>query len=196
MQLGDDEPSPFSFLTERITNAQVACGVTYTNAETHRIIAESLSKSRRSMPARSAGAGRAIARRSRTRSCASPTSPPPDLPRARRARRRHRLSERHLAPRLPEDVQERFLRTIPGLENVVSQTPRLCDRVRLRRSARALCRRWRPSACRASTSPARSTARPATRKPPRRVWSPASTPRARRPEQGRSSSRATRAISA
>src|SRR5690606_20275694 len=30
-QYADDEPSPFSFLTERITNPQVVCGVTYTN---------------------------------------------------------------------------------------------------------------------------------------------------------------------
>src|SRR5688572_25592407 len=45
VQHADEEPSPFSFLTTRITNKQVACGVTYTNAETHRIIEESLSKS-------------------------------------------------------------------------------------------------------------------------------------------------------
>ncbi|MEZ6022741.1 MAG: FAD-dependent oxidoreductase [Hyphomonadaceae bacterium] len=41
-QLGDEEPSPFSFLTARITNEQVACGVTYTNAgnaQDHRAIA-------------------------------------------------------------------------------------------------------------------------------------------------------------
>jgi tRNA uridine 5-carboxymethylaminomethyl modification enzyme len=44
-QYGDEEPSPFSFLTTRIANEQVACGVTHTNSETHRIIEESLSKS-------------------------------------------------------------------------------------------------------------------------------------------------------
>jgi tRNA uridine 5-carboxymethylaminomethyl modification enzyme len=45
MQQADDEPTPFSFLTRTITNRQVACGVTYTTAETHRIIAERLSES-------------------------------------------------------------------------------------------------------------------------------------------------------
>jgi tRNA uridine 5-carboxymethylaminomethyl modification enzyme len=45
MQAADDEPSPFSFLTEAITNRQIACGVTYTNEETHRIIAERLTES-------------------------------------------------------------------------------------------------------------------------------------------------------
>jgi tRNA uridine 5-carboxymethylaminomethyl modification enzyme len=45
MQPGDDPPSPFSFMTDRITTPQIACGVTYTNAETHRIIAERLGES-------------------------------------------------------------------------------------------------------------------------------------------------------
>jgi tRNA uridine 5-carboxymethylaminomethyl modification enzyme len=45
MQPGDAEPSPFSFLTDRIGRAQVACGVTYTNEATHRIIAERLGES-------------------------------------------------------------------------------------------------------------------------------------------------------
>ena len=45
MQAADDVPSPFSFLTDKITTPQIACGVTYTNAQTHRIIAERLSES-------------------------------------------------------------------------------------------------------------------------------------------------------
>jgi tRNA uridine 5-carboxymethylaminomethyl modification enzyme len=45
MQAADDEPVPFSFLTEAITVPQIACGITYTNAETHRIIAERLTES-------------------------------------------------------------------------------------------------------------------------------------------------------
>ena len=45
MQPGDDPPTPFSFLTQAITTPQIACGVTYTNEETHRIIAERLGES-------------------------------------------------------------------------------------------------------------------------------------------------------
>ncbi len=45
MQPGDAEPTPFSFLTDRISRPQIECGVTYTTAETHRIIAERLSES-------------------------------------------------------------------------------------------------------------------------------------------------------
>ncbi len=45
MQPGDAEPSAFSFLTDRIDRAQVSCGVTWTTAETHRIIAGVLAES-------------------------------------------------------------------------------------------------------------------------------------------------------
>ncbi len=45
MQPGDVEPTPFSFLTERIDRIQIQCGVTATTEETHRIIAERLSES-------------------------------------------------------------------------------------------------------------------------------------------------------
>jgi tRNA uridine 5-carboxymethylaminomethyl modification enzyme len=44
-QAGDDEPVPFSFLTAAITGPQVPCGVTWTTAETHKIIAERLGES-------------------------------------------------------------------------------------------------------------------------------------------------------
>ncbi|MDX5330474.1 MAG: tRNA uridine-5-carboxymethylaminomethyl(34) synthesis enzyme MnmG, partial [Caulobacteraceae bacterium] len=45
MQLADDPPTPFSFLTTAITTPQIACGITYTTEATHRIIAERLSES-------------------------------------------------------------------------------------------------------------------------------------------------------
>ncbi len=45
MQAGDETPSPFSFLTTAITRPQVACGVTWTTAETHAIIAAHLGES-------------------------------------------------------------------------------------------------------------------------------------------------------
>ncbi|WP_334160748.1 tRNA uridine-5-carboxymethylaminomethyl(34) synthesis enzyme MnmG [Phenylobacterium sp.] len=45
MQAADETPVPFSFLTREITVPQIACGITYTTAETHRIIAERLTES-------------------------------------------------------------------------------------------------------------------------------------------------------
>ena len=45
MQPGDEPPVPFSFLTSAIVTPQISCGITYTNAETHRIIADRLTES-------------------------------------------------------------------------------------------------------------------------------------------------------
>jgi tRNA uridine 5-carboxymethylaminomethyl modification enzyme len=121
LQHGDDEPSPFSFLTERITNKQVACGVTYTNAETHRIIEESLSKS--------AVYSGAISGRG-PRYCPSIEDKvvrfaekqahqiflePEGLPENENG---DTIYPNGISTSLPEDVQERFIRTIAGLENV------------------------------------------------------------------------------
>lgn len=44
-QAADDELIPFSFMTDRIVNRQVECGVTRTIEATHRIIVENLQKS-------------------------------------------------------------------------------------------------------------------------------------------------------
>ncbi|ANF56009.1 tRNA uridine(34) 5-carboxymethylaminomethyl synthesis enzyme MnmG [Brevundimonas naejangsanensis] len=45
MQAADDQPVPFSFLTDCIEVPQIACGVTHTTQETHRIIADNLGES-------------------------------------------------------------------------------------------------------------------------------------------------------
>jgi tRNA uridine 5-carboxymethylaminomethyl modification enzyme len=118
LQHGDDEPSPFSFLTERITNEQVACGVTYTNAETHKIIEESLSKSAVYSGAISGRGPRycpsiedkvvRFADKSAHQIFLEPEGLDDDT-----------VYPNGISTSLPEDVQERFIRTIPGLENVV-----------------------------------------------------------------------------
>jgi tRNA uridine 5-carboxymethylaminomethyl modification enzyme len=45
MQPGDQPPEPFSMLTQRIENRQVECGITRTNAATHRIIRDNVHRS-------------------------------------------------------------------------------------------------------------------------------------------------------
>lgn len=45
MQPGDDEPTLFSFLSDRPVAAQISCGITHTNDATHDIVRENLSKS-------------------------------------------------------------------------------------------------------------------------------------------------------
>ena len=44
-QPADELPSFFSFLTEKVYNKQISCGVTYTNNEVHKIISENIEKS-------------------------------------------------------------------------------------------------------------------------------------------------------
>ncbi|SEM50016.1 tRNA uridine 5-carboxymethylaminomethyl modification enzyme [Gemmobacter aquatilis] len=44
-QLGDDEPTMFSFLNKRPFVRQIACGITHTNPRTHDIIRQNLSRS-------------------------------------------------------------------------------------------------------------------------------------------------------
>lgn len=44
-QYGDEPPQPFSYSTEKITNPQLPCYLTYTNRETHKIIRDNLDRS-------------------------------------------------------------------------------------------------------------------------------------------------------
>jgi tRNA uridine 5-carboxymethylaminomethyl modification enzyme len=44
-QPGDETPTPFSFLTERIDREQIRCHLAYTTDETHRILSDSISRS-------------------------------------------------------------------------------------------------------------------------------------------------------
>jgi len=121
MQAADDEPIPFSFLTDRITTPQIACGITWTTSEVHRVIGDNLN--------RSAVYSGAIAGRG-PRYCPSIE----DKVKRFADRERHQIflepeglpdSENGdtiypngISTSLPEEVQEAFIRKIPGLENV------------------------------------------------------------------------------
>jgi len=122
MQKGDDPPTPFSFLTDRITNPQVECGITYTTPQTHKIIADSLGES--------AVYSGAIAGRG-PRYCPSIEDKvvrfaerdahqiflePEGLPDSENG---DTIYPNGISTSLPEDVQELFIRTIPGLERAV-----------------------------------------------------------------------------
>ncbi len=45
MQPADEDPHYFSFLTDKLYNKQIKCGMTYTNDAVHKIISENISKS-------------------------------------------------------------------------------------------------------------------------------------------------------
>jgi len=117
-QEADAEPVPFSFLTDRIETPQIACGIAYTNEATHRVIADNLH--------RSAAYGGAIAGRG-PRYCPSIEDKVARF--ADRSRHQIFLEPEGLeddtvypngiSTSLPEDVQDAFLKTIPGLERAV-----------------------------------------------------------------------------
>lgn len=117
MQPADEEPVPFSYMTERITVPQIACGITWTTPETHAIIEENIEQS--------AVYSGAIAGRG-PRYCPSIEDKVNRF--ADRDRHQvflepeglddHTVYPNGISTSLPEDVQERFIRTIPGLEDV------------------------------------------------------------------------------
>jgi tRNA uridine 5-carboxymethylaminomethyl modification enzyme len=117
MQPGDDPPVPFSFLTERIPNRQIECGITTTTEATHTIIRANLHRAPMySGQIDSVG----------PRYC--PSIEDKVVRFASRAGHQIFLEPEGLdddtvypngvSTSLPAEVQEAFLRTIPGLEKV------------------------------------------------------------------------------
>jgi tRNA uridine 5-carboxymethylaminomethyl modification enzyme len=121
-QYGDEPPMPFSHSTEEITNPQLPCFITYTNAETHRIILGNLDRS----PLYS-GKIKGIG----ARYCPSIE----DKVVRFAERERHQVflepegleTEEYYAngipTSLPYDVQVQIVRTIPGLEEAEIMRP-------------------------------------------------------------------------
>lgn len=116
-QEADDPPVPFSFLNNKITVPQIACHITHTTLETHKIVEENIGKS-----AMYSGQIDGIG----PRYCPSIE----DKIVRFKDRDRHQiflepegLNDDTVYPNgistsLPEDVQDAFIRTIPGLEKV------------------------------------------------------------------------------
>jgi tRNA uridine 5-carboxymethylaminomethyl modification enzyme len=117
MQHADDDPVPFSFMTDKITTPQIACGITRTTPATHAIISANIMRSAM-YSGQIAGIG--------PRYCPSIEDKIVKFG----ERDGHQiflepegLDDSTIYPNgistsLPEDVQEAFIRTIPGLENV------------------------------------------------------------------------------
>jgi tRNA uridine 5-carboxymethylaminomethyl modification enzyme len=117
MQPADAEPIPFSFATKQIEVPQIACGITFTNAKVHEIIAENITQS--------AVYSGAIAGRG-PRYCPSIE----DKIHRFADKTRHQIFlepeglEDHtvypngISTSLPRDVQDAFIREIEGLEQV------------------------------------------------------------------------------
>lgn len=121
-QSADETPKPFSFMTESIVNPQIDCGITHTTARTHKIIADNL--------------GRSAMYSGRIESKGPRYCPSIEDKIVRFAdRESHQiflepegLDDNTVYPNgistsLPEDVQDQFIRSIPGLEKVTIKQP-------------------------------------------------------------------------
>ena len=122
VQEGDAEPEPFSALTTAITTPQVNCHISRTTVETHRIIADNIHRS-------AMYSGRIHSRGPRY----CPSIEDKIVRFADRDSHQVFLEPEGLddstiypngiSTSLPADVQEKFLKTMPGLENVVILRP-------------------------------------------------------------------------
>ena len=123
-QAADDVPVPFSFLNREITVPQITCAITHTNEDTHRVISENINKSSvygggiagrgpRYCPSIEDKVVR-FADRNRHQIFLEPEGLPgnPDG---------GRVYPNGISTSLPHEVQDAFLRTIRGLEEVVVQ---------------------------------------------------------------------------
>jgi tRNA uridine 5-carboxymethylaminomethyl modification enzyme len=121
-QWGDDPPPPFSYSTEKITNPQLPCYITYTNAATHEAIRGGLDRS----PLYS-GKIKGIG----PRYC--PSIEDKVVRFAEKERHQVFLEPEGLetaeyyangiSTSLPYDIQVKMVRTIPGLEHAVIMRP-------------------------------------------------------------------------
>lgn len=122
IQPGDDSPLPFSFDYDEIKRPEVPCYVTYTNDLTHSIIRENMHRS-------PLYGGKIVGKGPRY--CPSIEDKVVRFP----DRERHQIfvepeglqtEEMYLnglSSSLPEDVQEKFYKTLPGLEHVEIMRP-------------------------------------------------------------------------
>ncbi len=121
-QPGDDPPEPLSWLTDRIRVPQISCHITHTQAETHEIIRANVHRTAM-YAGKLSGPG--------PRYCPSVEDKVMRFP----DKANHQIFlepegldsdlvyPNGISTSLPADVQERFLRTIPGLERVEVARP-------------------------------------------------------------------------
>jgi len=122
MQEADAEPVAFSFLNSKNSVPQIACGITHTNAETHKVIHDNITLSAVNNGSISGRGPRycpsiedkvvRFADRDRHQVFLEPEglpgNPDGDV-----------VYPNGISSSLPENVQDKFLRTMRGLENVV-----------------------------------------------------------------------------
>lgn len=122
IQHSDEPPTPFSYMTEKITNRQVPCYLTYTNPETHQIVMDNLQYSQyigkdsdvkgpRYCPSFESKVVR-FAERERHQIWLEPEGLDTNV-----------IYPAGISNTLPEEIQETMIRSIAGLENATILYP-------------------------------------------------------------------------
>ncbi len=117
IQPGDEEPRAFSYETTKYITDQLPCWLTYTNDQTHQIIDANLHRS----PMYSGmikGTGPRYCPSIEDKVVRFHDKPRHQIFLEPEGRNTHEVYVQGLSTSLPEDVQAKILRTIPGLENV------------------------------------------------------------------------------
>jgi tRNA uridine 5-carboxymethylaminomethyl modification enzyme len=122
LQPGDEVPVPFSFTTKELPQNQAVCHLTYTNAETHRIIRENLHRS----PLYSGvieGVGPRYCPSIEDKIVRFPDKPRHQLFIEPCGLETDEMYIQGFSSSLPEDVQIAMLHTIPGLQEAEMMRP-------------------------------------------------------------------------
>lgn len=121
-QFGDDRPVPFSFETEKIERPQLPCHITFTNSRTHEIIRRGLDRS----PLYSGvieGVGPRYCPSIEDKVVRFPEKVQHQIFLEPEGLHSAEIYPNGVSTSLPPDVQQAFLRTIPGLEKVEIMRP-------------------------------------------------------------------------
>ena len=122
VQAGDEVPLPFSFSTEEVRENRAVCWLTYTTEETHRIILENLNRS----PIYSGvieGVGPRYCPSIETKIVRFRDKPRHQLFIEPMGLDTEEMYIQGFSSSMPEEVQLRMLRSVPGLENAVMMRP-------------------------------------------------------------------------
>jgi len=116
IQPGDDDPQPFSFLTDAVDQEQIPCWITYTNAAVHELVRANLHRAPM-YTGQIQSAGPRYCPSIETKIVRFAEKPRHQLFLEPEGRRTRELYVNGLSTSLPRDVQEAMLRLIPGLEH-------------------------------------------------------------------------------
>lgn len=121
-QPGDDEPAFLSFLTTDVVARQVSCGITHTNQRTHEIILSNLSRSAM-YGGHVTGVGPRYCPSIEDKVVRFADKNSHQIFLEPEGLGTNTVYPNGISTSLPEDVQEAYVRSIKGLENVVIEQP-------------------------------------------------------------------------